>query len=104
MNLSELPFVRKEGVQGDHDIVVYALSTCGFCKRALAFLDEKGLAYKYIYVDQIPLETKNEVKKILLERFNEHVSFPFAVIDDSTHLVGFIQPDWVRTLELTERE
>ncbi len=104
MNLNELPFVRKEGIQKGHDIVVFALSTCGFCKRALAFLDERGLAYKYIYVDQIPLETKNEVKKTLLERFNEHVSFPFAVIDDSTHLVGFIQPDWVRTLELTERE
>ena len=104
MILNELPFVKKDGIQGGHDIVIYALSTCGFCKRALAFLDEKGLAYKYIYVDQIPLETKNEVKKILLERFKEHVSFPFAVIDDSAHLVGFIQPDWVRTLELTERE
>jgi len=104
MNLSELPFVKKDGIQGSHDIVIYALSTCGFCKRAMAFLDGKGLAYKYIYVDQIPMETKTEVKKILLERFNEHVSFPFAVIDDSSHLVGFIQPDWTRTLGLADRE
>jgi len=104
MNLNELPFVRKDGMKGNHDIVIYALSTCGFCKRALAFLDENGLAYKYVYVDQIPLETKNEVKKILFERFNEHVSFPFAVIDDSKYLVGFIQPDWLRTLDLAEKK
>ncbi|HCO48692.1 MAG TPA: glutaredoxin [Spirochaetaceae bacterium] len=101
MNLKELAYVEKKGSIDTHDIVVYALSTCGFCKRALSFLDEKGFSYKYIHVDQLPLETKNEIKKILKERFNENVAFPFAVIDDESHLVGFIQPDWVRTLGLT---
>jgi len=104
MNLKELPLVEKPGTQQTRDIVVYALSTCGFCKRALAFLEEKGFAYRYIYVDQLPIETKNEIKKILKERFNENVAFPFAVIDDKEHLVGFIQPDWVRTLGLKEGE
>lgn len=104
MNLNELPLVERQGTRRGHDIVVYALSTCGFCKRALAFLDEKGFAYRYIYVDQLPIETKNEIKKILKERFNENVAFPFAVIDDSDHLVGFIQPDWIRTLGLTEEQ
>lgn len=102
MNLNELQFVKKDGNRADHDIVVYALSTCGFCKRALAFLDEKGFAYRYIYVDQIPFETKAEIKKLLKERFNENVAFPFVVIDDSAHLVGFIEPDWVRTLGVME--
>lgn len=102
MNLKELPLIEKDGDQRSHDIVVYALSTCGFCKRALSFLEEKGIAYKYIYVDLLPLETKNEIKKILREQFKENVAFPFAVIDDSDHLVGFIKPDWERTLGLTE--
>ena len=104
MNLKELPLVERQGSRRSHDIVVYALSTCGFCKRALAFLEDQDFAYRYIYVDQLPIETKNEIKKILKERFNENVAFPFAVINDTEHLVGFIQPDWVRTLGLMEGE
>lgn len=102
MNLKELAYVEKKGSIDAHDVVIYALSTCGFCKKAMSFLDDKGYSYKYIHVDQLPLETKNEIKKILKEKFNENVAFPFAVIDDASHLVGFIQPDWVRTLGLTE--
>jgi len=98
MNLTELPFVKIEGTDTRHDITVYALSTCGFCKRAMAFLDARGFAYRYLHVDKIPVDTKNEIKKELRERFNENVAFPFAVIDDKNHLVGFIQPDWELTL------
>lgn len=101
MNLKELAYLEKKGSIDTHDIVVYSLSTCGFCKKAMSFLDEKGFSYKYIHVDQLPLETKNEIKKILKEKFNENVAFPFAVINDASHLVGFIQPDWIRTLGLT---
>ena len=46
MNLNELPFIVKEGTRKDHDITVYALSTCGFCKKAMAFLEDKGFAYR----------------------------------------------------------
>lgn len=102
MNLKELPLIDKQGNAKDHDIVVYALSTCGFCKKAMAFLDEKDIAYKYIFVDQLPVETKNEIKSILKNRFKENVAFPFTVIDDAQHLVGFIKPDWVKTLRLPE--
>lgn len=101
MNLEELSYTVKTG-RSEKAITIYALSTCGFCKRAMAFLDDQGFAYKYIYLDQIPLETKNEVKAVLKEKFKENVAFPFAVIDGTDHLVGFIQPDWVRTLGIKE--
>ena len=73
-------------------------------KEPFLFSRRRALTTKYIYVDQLPIDTKNEIKKILRERFKENVAFPFAVIDNSDHLVGFIQPDWVRTLGLTEGE
>jgi glutaredoxin len=98
--LETLTYTSVSGERKDHDITVYALSTCGFCKRALSFLGAKGLAYRYVYMDQIPLETKNEAKKALKERFKDDVAFPFAVVDGDKHLVGFIEPDWVATLGL----
>ncbi|MDP3177021.1 MAG: glutaredoxin [Spirochaetaceae bacterium] len=96
--LETLSYTAVEGGRSDRAITVYALSTCGFCKRALAWLDGKGYSYRYIFVDKIPLEVKNEAKKILKERFKEDVAFPFTIIDDTDHLVGFIEADWTRTL------
>jgi glutaredoxin-like protein NrdH len=103
MDLHTLSFTTMEGRLADHEIVVYALSTCGHCRRALSFLDSKGLSYKYIYVDLIPLETKSAVKAELRERFKDNVAFPFTVIDDKEHLVGFIEADWVLSLGLGEK-
>jgi glutaredoxin-like protein NrdH len=96
--LDDLNYTDVPGGKADHEITVYALSTCGFCKRALAYLNDKGISYRYLYMDHIPLEKKNEVKKILKERFKVDIAFPFAVVDGDKHLVGFIEPDWTRTL------
>ncbi len=98
--LETLEYTSVPGSVKGHEITVYALSTCGFCKRALAFLNQRGLAYRYIYMDMIPLETKAEAKKALKERFKDDVAFPFAVIDGDKHLVGFVEPDWTKTLGL----
>jgi glutaredoxin-like protein NrdH len=98
--LDTLSYIDVAGSRSDHEIIIYALSTCGFCKRALSYLDGKGVSYRYVYMDQIPLETKNTAKKELKERFKADVAFPFAVIDGEKHLVGFIEPDWAKTLGL----
>jgi len=100
MNLQNLPVVTKEGTRNDHSIMVYALSTCGFCKRALAFLDANQFAYKYLFVDLIPIDVKNGIKQELKQRFKENVAFPYAVIDDKNYLIGFIEADWRLTLQV----
>ncbi len=98
--LDTLTYTSVSGSSANHEITVYALSTCGFCKRALAFLNARSIAYRYVYMDLVPLDTKNAAKKALKERFKEDVAFPFAVIDGDKHLVGFIEPDWIKTLGL----
>jgi glutaredoxin-like protein NrdH len=98
--LDTLDYTEVPGGRADHAITVYALSTCGFCKRALAYLQANDISYRYVYMDRIPLETKNAAKKALKELFKVDVAFPFAVIDGDKHLVGFIEADWSRTLGL----
>jgi len=97
--LDTLTYTAVPGDRADHEITVYALSTCGFCKRALAWLDGRGFAYRYVYVDHIPLETKNEAKRELKDRYKADVAFPFAVIDGSKHLVGFVESEWAKALD-----
>ena len=96
--LESLNYTAVEGGRKDRSIIVYALSTCGFCKRAMSFLQARGFTYRYLYVDEIPLDVKSQIKRELKERFHVDVAFPFAVIDGDKHLVGFIEADWASTL------
>jgi len=93
-----LKYTQVDGENARHDVEIYALSTCGFCKRAQYFLNENHIAYRYVYVDLVPIDVKNRAKEALKARFSEHISFPYAVIDDKTTLVGFLEPDWRKTL------
>ncbi|MEI6388715.1 MAG: glutaredoxin family protein [Spirochaetota bacterium] len=98
--LEELEYTRVEGKKKIPAITVYALSTCGFCKRSIAFLEREGFSFRYIHLDHVPLAKKTEVKAELKAKFGKDVAFPFAVIDDKEVLVGFIEPDWKLSLGL----
>ncbi|RLI65493.1 MAG: glutaredoxin [Promethearchaeia archaeon] len=91
---SEIPFVEENGKVDHQDITVYALSTCGFCRRGLQFLRDRQVKFRYVYVDKIPYEVKNDLKVKLQEKFQRRVAFPFVVINDERALVGFVQREW----------
>jgi len=73
--------------------VLFALSTCGWCRKARSFLDENSLAYRYVYVDEL----EGEEQKDCLERvtkYNPRRSFPTLVVDDNETLVGFDESEY----------
>ena len=95
--MSEFPnveYTHEEGQKRDRKIIVYALSTCGFCRRGLAFLRENSFQFDFVYMDQISFELKGTIKDALAEKFKERVAFPFVVIDDSDFIVGFNEEKW----------
>jgi glutaredoxin-like protein NrdH len=98
--IDTLKFEQKDGEKTSPLITVYALSTCGFCKRSMTFLEANNYAYRFIYLDKIPLDSKTEVKKELKEKFKTDIAFPFVTVGDSDYLVGFIEVDWKKTLGL----
>lgn len=98
--LETLAYTPVAGTREGPQITVYALSTCGFCKKAMNYLQTNGFGYRYVYVDQIPVETKTEAKKELKARYKADIAFPFVTVGDSAHLVGFIEADWKLTLGL----
>ncbi len=93
-------FTRETGTKDSHDVTVYALSTCGFCKRAIAYLRDNSVQFKYVYVDMLNFEIKQDLKKALAEKYSERVVFPFLVVDDSKCSAGFIEEEWNRLLSV----
>jgi glutaredoxin len=70
------------------DVLLYALSTCGWCRKTKELLDDVGVEYDYIYVDQLDGDTKKEaVEKIRV--WNPNVSFPTMVINNDKSIVGY---------------
>jgi len=75
-------------------VFLYALSTCGWCKKTKAFLNEQGLEYSYVDVDLVPAGEQDKVMADV-KHWNPSCSFPTMVIDDTTCIVGF-QPDKIK--------
>ncbi len=76
-------------------ILIYTLSTCGWCRKTKDLLNELGVAYDYIDVDQVdPNETAAVRKEIAT--WNPACSFPTIVINGKDCIVGY-QEDKIRS-------
>jgi glutaredoxin len=69
-------------------VVVYALSTCGWCRRTRKLLDENGVVYTCHEVDKLQGEERERILGIV-KRWNPRASFPTVVIDDNKVIVGY---------------
>jgi glutaredoxin-like protein NrdH len=69
-------------------IVLYALSTCGWCSKTKKFLGELGVAYFYVNVDLLSGADKATALKEI-EQWNPRVSFPTMVVNDAVAIVGY---------------
>lgn len=87
-------------VDGTHkvDIKIYALSTCGWCKKAKQFLNDKGIAYSFVDVDMLD-DDENLTAMETVKKWNPAGSFPTIVINDTKGLRGFNSSDLMKAIE-----
>jgi glutaredoxin-like protein NrdH len=70
-----------------HKVMLYALSTCIWCRRTRQFLDSNGVVYDYIYVDLLEGQEKQDIMAVV-RSWNPRESFPTLIVDDATVIVG----------------
>ncbi|WP_424359620.1 glutaredoxin family protein [Methanocella sp. MCL-LM] len=70
------------------EILLYALSTCEWCRKTRELLTEIGIDYSYVYVDLLSGEEFNQVLAEL-GKWNKSKSFPTMVINNSKVIIGF---------------
>lgn len=68
-------------------ILLYALSTCVWCRKTKRLLNNLGVAYDYIDVDLLDGEEKEKAKQEVT-RWNPKCSFPTTIVN-SNCIVGF---------------
>ena len=82
--------MKIEHIEGKNKgkIILYALSTCVWCKKTKKLLEKLGVEYDYIFVDL--LEGKDREKAVNeVQKFNPRSSYPTLVINDKNCIVGY---------------
>lgn len=72
----------------ERTVMLYALSTCAWCKKTRALLEELNVGYDYEYVDLLSGEPEQQALSEV-RRYNPTASFPTMVINGEKVVVGF---------------
>lgn len=81
------------------NIVLYALSTCPWCKKVKAMLNDKGIEYDFVDVDLLLGDDRQKAINAV-EKWNPNSSFPTMVINDQECIVGYDEEKIKKTLNL----
>ena len=88
-----MDWVHVEG-EDRGEVKLFALSTCGWCRKTKELLDELKVAYDYKYVDMVMGAERDQVMGEV-KTWNPACSFPTIVIKNQVCIVGF-KPDQIR--------
>jgi glutaredoxin len=78
-------------------VELYTLSTCPWCRKAKAYLDDRRVNYSYIDYDLADEVTQARIQEEMLARAAG--AFPFAKIGDD-FIVGYNPEAYARLLHL----
>ena len=90
--------------ESDKDIKVLALTTCAFCRKAMDFLKEHGIPYRYAYADQLSREDKRRLTEEYKSHFGDKPLFPTLIVNDETAETGFVKKKWKEALGIPEEQ
>ncbi len=71
----------------NHDVKLFALSTCIHCRDTKEFLDKCGVDYECIHVDQLNADEKKQLIEEI-KKTNPACAFPMLTIGDKV-VIGF---------------
>ena len=93
--------MKIEHVDGENkgNILLYGLSTCGWCKKTKDLLSDLGVEYSYIFVDLVEDNERDQVMDEV-KKWNPRCSFPTVVINEKVCIIGYKEGDIKEALGL----
>jgi len=88
MVTNKLETVKVPGANKKHRVLLYALSTCAWCKLTKKYLSENKVEYEYIDVDLCSEKDHETIRNDIVRRGSEP-SYPTIIIDDKLVITGF---------------
>lgn len=94
MKTSKVP-----GKNNKHKVLLYALSTCVWCRMTKQFLKDSDIEYEYVDVDLCTEEDKEKIRKHIQSR-GGNLSYPSTIVDDKILITGFRKDQLKEALEI----
>ena len=79
---------KVSGKNSKHKVLVYALSTCVWCKMTKQFLKDNNVEYEYIDVDLCDERDKVKIRQHIQSK-GGNLSYPTIIVDDNILITGF---------------
>jgi len=83
-------FMEIKHVEGEDlgSIMLYALSTCPWCKKTKTLLQQLGVKYDYVDVDLLSEDEQLAIEEEL-SHWTDDLAFPTLIINNQTVIVGY---------------
>jgi glutaredoxin-like protein NrdH len=81
------------------DIMLYAISTCGWCKKTKSLLNRLGVEYRYINVDLLDKAEKEKIQEEV-RKWNPKRNYSTIVINNKKCIVGFKEDELREVLQI----
>ena len=78
---------KKENAQSSQ-VVLYALSTCVWCRKTKQLLNDLGVKYRLVEVDLLDGDARDQAEDEV-RKFNPNSTFPTLVINSEQAISGF---------------
>jgi len=91
--------VKVPGENNRHKVLLYALSTCVWCKKTKKLLEDNKIEYEYVDVDLCDEKDLEKIKKHILS-LGGRLSYPTLIVDDKILITGFLEDKIREALEI----
>jgi glutaredoxin-like protein NrdH len=80
--------IRVPGKNKKHKVMMYAISTCAWCKMTKKFLKDNEVEYEYVDVDLASDDDHEAIRQKIMSKGAEP-SYPTLIVDEKTVITGF---------------
>ncbi len=83
-----------DGEHNTHKVLLYALSTCIWCRKTRQLLEDEGVTFDFVYVDLVEAEEREQAREHI-RKFSDRTSFPATIVDEEDCIIGY-KPDMIK--------
>ena len=94
MNISKV-----SGKNNKHKVMIYALSTCVWCKMTKQYLNDNNVEYEFVDVDLAEENDKQKIRETITSKGGS-LSYPTTIVDGNRVITGFRKDLLKEALEL----
>ena len=80
------------------EIYYFSLTTCVCCKKGINWLKEREVFFKWLYLDDFPLEKRQEIKMWIQKKYNlkTRMASPFVIFrrDGKDYISNGYDPEY----------